>query len=445
MDPTHLLPEHPCAQANVFQGNVPFQTRRVYTTSDIREYDDFLHTQLEHRRYKIHTNIQRTFDVLHDNMHKRNRQPISEPINIPLQSDEEFSSQFKNWRGIKQWDMNTGEAVLRMVPTKLYDQLDTLSPQQTLTAKCVLNAWEKYVYDPYRNDVLRQLPAYVHASLAIVMGVAGSGESRLIGALTTYFQYTAMQKYVEDHTHSTAPIGRFFCVTATTGLAACNIEGQTIYRVAGFNSRGTSETKARTTIYTTKLKVDGTVEMISINGYAALVLDEVSFLNVVTFSGLDDHLRILTQIDAPFGGYFVIFLGDFKQLPPPMSVRNTLYDCYNPRPLSQCNTDAQRRNHPKAAQGIKLWMSIQNVVILTESFRHKFDPTYMDLVTKLRSNEASETEQQLIRTLMLSDSEIASHPKFSTALQAFPTNTLVWKHNVNAMAQHQSHTPIANI
>jgi hypothetical protein len=90
-------------------------------------------------------------------------------------------------------------------------------------------------------------------------------------------------------------------------------------------------------------------------------------------------------------------------------------------------------------------MSIQNVVILTESFRHKFDPTYMDLVTKLRSNEASETEQQLIRTLMLSDSEIASHPKFSTALQAFPTNMLVWKHNVNAMAQHQSNTPVANI
>ena len=448
IDPKHLLPEHPCAQSSVFHTANRFQARREYTANDMRNYHEFLDTELDDRRNRIRENLQTHFERLRNDTCVERSQPDPSRTSS-LIFDSKGIDQFKNWRGINQWEKDTGKAILRMLPMRLYNQLEILSFEQQSAAECVFNAWEKYLYDPYRDEILRHMVEQMHASLSIIMGVAGSGKSRLILALTKYFQYTAMQKYVEDDEHHTVPTGRFFCVTATTGLAACSIEGQTIYRATGFSPRGAHPSaeshSATTTIDTTRLNVDGTVEMLAIHGYAALLLDEVSFFDVIAFDRLDKHLRNLTRIDAPFGGYFVIFLGDFKQLPPPMTSQTALYNCNNPKPLDRCKTDAQRRNHPGAEAGYTLWMSIKNVNILTESFRHKFDGNYLDLVTKLRMNAAGEAEQRRIQSTMLSSSEIASHPKFSTALQAFPTNMLVWKHNVHAMNQHQSNASVANI
>ena len=47
-----------------------------------------------------------------------------------------------------------------------------------------------------------------------------------------------------------------------------------------------------------------------------LAIDEISMLNIRAFEYVDKVLRLVREVDKPFGGIQVIFLGDFFQLPP---------------------------------------------------------------------------------------------------------------------------------
>jgi ATP-dependent exoDNAse (exonuclease V) alpha subunit len=104
--------------------------------------------------------------------------------------------------------------------------------------------------------------------------------------------------------------GRRVALTASTGIAALNIGGQTIHSWAGLG------------MYS-KL-TDADLNRIA-NGLAgerirradALVIDEVSMLSGDTLEAVDLACRAARDAwDSPFGGLQVILTGDFFQLPP---------------------------------------------------------------------------------------------------------------------------------
>ena len=99
-------------------------------------------------------------------------------------------------------------------------------------------------------------------------------------------------------------------MTASTGLAACNIEGSTLHSFGGIGlgkepvdqlvRRIRKNPKARTRWMTTKV----------------LIIDEISMVDGDLFDKLEGIARSIRKSYAPFGGIQVVITGDFFQLPP---------------------------------------------------------------------------------------------------------------------------------
>ncbi len=122
-----------------------------------------------------------------------------------------------------------------------------------------------------------------------VTGVAGTGKS-----------------YLLDHIRKNSE--KKISVTATTGIAAVNVKGQTIHSFAGVGlAKGTKEQ-----VYE-DLRPKGEKR---IKKCKILVLDEVSMMSDDLFEKLDYCFRKVREDERAFGGVQLVFFGDFLQLPP---------------------------------------------------------------------------------------------------------------------------------
>lgn len=102
--------------------------------------------------------------------------------------------------------------------------------------------------------------------------------------------------------------GASVAVTASTGIAATHINGQTIHSWSGV---GVS------TILTTELlKRIRSRRKRKIEATDILVIDEVSMMHAWLFDMVDQVCRALRNNPEPFGGLQVVLSGDFFQLPP---------------------------------------------------------------------------------------------------------------------------------
>jgi ATP-dependent DNA helicase PIF1 len=99
-------------------------------------------------------------------------------------------------------------------------------------------------------------------------------------------------------------------VTASTGLAACNIGGVTLHSFSGIGlgresvpdlvRRIKKNIKAKTRWLRTKV----------------LIVDEISMVDADLFDKLEGIARSIRSNGQPFGGIQLIITGDFFQLPP---------------------------------------------------------------------------------------------------------------------------------
>ena len=120
----------------------------------------------------------------------------------------------------------------------------------------------------------------------IICGTAGTGKTYLINTL----------KQV---------LGEKCLVTATTGIAAFSINGQTLHSAAQLPI---SDHRKGESLQHLQLKLEGK---------AYLIVDEMSMIGHKMLSWLDNRLRAGTgNQNKPFGGISVILLGDFGQLAP---------------------------------------------------------------------------------------------------------------------------------
>jgi len=124
---------------------------------------------------------------------------------------------------------------------------------------------------------------------AFITGRAGTGKSTLL----QLFRNTTHKKVV---------------VLAPTGVAALNVQGQTIHSFFRFPAQPIGQGDIK------KLKKRSLYKNLQV-----LVIDEISMVRADLLDNIDYFLRVNRENPAPFGGVQVIFFGDLFQLPPVVS------------------------------------------------------------------------------------------------------------------------------
>jgi ATP-dependent exoDNAse (exonuclease V) alpha subunit len=125
-------------------------------------------------------------------------------------------------------------------------------------------------------------------------GAAGSGKTYI---LNKYI------KYLHEHNADVA-------VTASTGIAATHLGGQTIHSWSGIGI------KDKLSFYDLELLQEKAYLWKRFKNVKVLIIDEISMLRDATLDSIETVCRTFKRSDEPFGGLQVILSGDFFQLPP---------------------------------------------------------------------------------------------------------------------------------
>ena len=125
-----------------------------------------------------------------------------------------------------------------------------------------------------------------------ITGEAGTGKSTLL----QYFRRTSAKSVV---------------VLAPTGVAAVNVQGQTIHSFFGFKPDITPEDAKDAAKRALRYRDEELYRSIQV-----LVIDEVSMVRADLLDCVDIFLRCARQTESPFGGVQMVFIGDLFQLPP---------------------------------------------------------------------------------------------------------------------------------
>lgn len=238
----------------------------------------------------------------------------------------------------------------------LLTQRPGLQSTQELEKRLKLNPKVKIIV-PVRlskeqEDVLRLAEA---GHNIFYTGSAGSGKSVLLRELIKILK----KKYGDDQV----------AVTASTGLAACNIGGVTVHSFAGVGLGNGEVTKLYRKVRRSRK------HMKRWESVSALVIDEISMLDGELLDKMDFIAQKIRKNRKPFGDIQLIFCGDFFQLPP----------------VSKDNN-----NPTKFAFESSLWKEgIDMTILLTKVFRQQGDTKFIEMLNKMRLGQIdAETERE---------------------------------------------------
>ena len=127
---------------------------------------------------------------------------------------------------------------------------------------------------------------------ALLTGAAGTGKTYL---LNTFIAQARKR-------------GKKVSVTATTGLAATHLGGNTIHSWSGIGVSDHLPNNFFERLSKTRRDVISKTDV--------LIIDEISMLHDFRLDMIDKVLRTVRENDQPFGGIQLVMSGDFFQLPP---------------------------------------------------------------------------------------------------------------------------------
>ncbi len=184
-----------------------------------------------------------------------------------------------------------------------------------------------------------------------VAGKAGSGKSTLL----RYFKEITKKNVV---------------TLAPTGIAAINVEGQTIHSFFSF-PLGFLQEKQVKKLYRDKKKIIKNLDL--------LLIDEASMVRADILDAIDYSLRINRgEIDIPFGGVRIILFGDLFQLPPVIerSIQHLVKQYYEHSYFFNANVMDQIELHR---------------ISLNRTYRQT-DKKFIDLLGRIRRNKSSDKD-----------------------------------------------------
>lgn len=208
-------------------------------------------------------------------------------------------------------------------------------------------------------------------------GSAGAGKTYLLN------QYIA---YLREHGISVA-------VTASTGIAATHIGGQTIHSWSGLGIKEVITDKDLEKLGKKK-PVRERLQQVQV-----LIVDEISMLSGHNLAGVDAILKHFKRNNEAFGGVQVIFCGDFFQLPPVSKERRPSYE-------------RLAFMHP-------VWVEASlQICYLTEQFRAG-DNDLLSILNEIRSGDFTDSSQDLLYEKL---EACAEHPPDDNIIKLYTHN-----------------------
>ncbi|KFI46286.1 PIF1 family DEAD/DEAH box helicase [Bifidobacterium boum] len=218
--------------------------------------------------------------------------------------------------------------------------------------------------------------------------------------------------------------GASVAVTASTGIAATHLNGQTIHSWSGV---GVAQVMTDTLLKQIKTRRGKRIRATDI-----LVIDEISMMHAWLFDMVDQACRAVRRSSEPFGGLQVVMSGDLFQLPP---VSNTRRDRELVAPPPELV--AMRERYAKAGRNPNgfvteslIWPELNPVVCyLTEQHRQDTGQL-LDVLTDIRQGTVTDTDRQAL------DTRIGVEPAGDdVAISLYPNNRQADALNDSKLAQ----------
>lgn len=210
------------------------------------------------------------------------------------------------------------------------------------------------------------LSAVLHHKSLFFTGSAGTGKSYLL-------------KFIINRL---PPESTF--VTASTGIAACNIGGITLHMFAGIPANWLTSEAVSSSGNTSsgKLKTKEIVERLTKNEAKVrrwrqckcLIIDEISMVAGDYFETLDTVARILRNDQRPFGGIQLVVCGDFLQLPPIVA----------------------RQEKLRFAFQTESWRDAINYSFELRKIKRQTDSSFVHVLQMMRTGHMNETVKQML-------------------------------------------------
>ena len=210
-----------------------------------------------------------------------------------------------------------------------------------------------------------------------ITGKAGTGKSTLLH----YFKNTTKKK---------------IAVLAPTGVAALNVGGQTIHSFFNFQP----DITLKSIKYISDNKVYRLIDTI--------IIDEISMVRADLLDYVDKFLRLNGKnLDEPFGGVQMIFIGDLYQLPP--IIRGKEKEIFNTHYKSQYFFDS------------KVFENIDLEFIELEKIYRQKDKRFIELLNGVRNRTFTEEDIEELNKRVNADFET---PKDDFYINLTTTNEL---------------------
>lgn len=163
-------------------------------------------------------------------------------------------------------------------------KLESLKPRQSRKT-LEIEKPQNFEITPEIKNVLSKFENT--SSNIFLTGKAGTGKSTLL----KYFRTTTEKNYA---------------VVAPTGIAALNVQGQTIHSFFGFGIDITPD----------RVKYARADKLMLLRNLETLIIDEISMVRADLLDCIDVSLKKNRRNNSPFGGVQIIAIGDPYQLPP---------------------------------------------------------------------------------------------------------------------------------
>ncbi len=243
------------------------------------------------------------------------------------------------------------------------------------------------------NDFLKVLTLLTNGENVFLTGYAGTGKSYILNKLKEILK-------------------KKLTITSTTGIAAVNVKGQTIHSWAGVGlcknpiHKAVEKIRTRTSAYK------------QIMNCKILAIDEISMLNPETFEYIDSVLREVREVNEPFGGIQVLFIGDFFQLPPVDKEREDVT-------FSITYENQDKNSQRKYCFDSPLWSEfhLKNVV-LKKNFRQS-EEKFINALSHMRTNKLNSDDIELLKSR-----ETHSDTFETNILHIFSTNEEANRYNL---------------
>ena len=197
--------------------------------------------------------------------------------------------------------------------------------------------------DSYKNLSEEQKSAiklFEQGENLFITGSAGTGKSHLLNYLKQNYSHLGLE------------------ITASTGIAATNIGGKTIYSFAGIGLANMPIERIIDNILSKKFSPLRR----KIRNISALAIDEISMISAEVFTILDEVFKAVRGSEKPMGGLQMLLFGDFLQLPPINQNSSSVNFCFES----------------------EAWKNLDlTTVLLKNSFR-QIDQKFVDILNNLR-------------------------------------------------------------